>query len=94
MRLQAVKKLSSTLLEEPTPYLGALHVAVTQGYSPLNHRGWLRGVSPEEIAHGMIFAVADAARSEAGSASLNAWKRCLLRTAFVLNVRDPPEQCV
>ena len=65
--LQAAKHLSNTLFKEPTPYPGALHVAVTQGYSPLNHRGWLRGGSPEEIAHGMIFAASHAVRSEAGN---------------------------
>ena len=64
LRLQAVKKLSETFFKEPNPYPGALHVAVTPGYEPLNHRGGWHGVSPEELAHGMIFAVAEAARTE------------------------------
>ena len=39
--------------------------------------------APEELTHGMIFAVADAVRSEAGNTDLlNAWKRCLLSTPF------------
>ena len=83
LRLPVAKRLSKTLLEEPRFYPGALHVAVVQGYSPLNHRGWLHGVSPEEIAHGMSSDVADAVRSEAGNTHLlNAWKRCLLITPF------------
>ena len=44
LNLQVAKHLSNTVFKEPTPYPGALHVAVTQGYSPLNHRGWLRGM--------------------------------------------------
>ena len=83
MRIFNVKNLSNTVFKEPTPYPGALRAAVTQGYSPHNHRGEWRGVSPDELARGMILAVADAARSEAGNADLlNAWKRCLLSTPF------------
>ena len=62
LRLHAAKKLPSALFDEPKPYPGALHVAVTPGYAPLSHRGGWHGVSPEELAHGMIFAVADAVR--------------------------------
>ena len=36
LRLHAVKKLPSTLFDEPKPYPGALHVAVTPGYAPLS----------------------------------------------------------
>ena len=43
LRLQAVKKLSTTLFKEPNPYPGALHVAVTPGYLPLSHRGRMAG---------------------------------------------------
>ena len=83
LRLHVAKYLSNTAFAEPRPYPGALHVAVAQGYSPLNHRGWLHGVSPEEISHAMIFAVAGAARSDAGNTQLlSAWKQCLLSTAF------------
>ena len=42
----------------------------------------------------MIFAVADAARSETGNADLlNAWKRCLLSTTFAFQVLATPERC-
>ena len=76
LRLQAVKKLSKTLFHEPSPYPGALHVAVAPGYEPLNHRGGWHGVSPEELTHGMIHAVAEAVRTEADNAVLlNDWKR-------------------
>ena len=70
LRLQAVKKLSTTLFKEPSPYPGALHDAVMPGYEPLNHRGGWHGVSPEELTHGLIFAVAEAVRSEADNADL------------------------
>ena len=84
LRLPVVKRLSN---------LGALHVAVAQGYNPLNHRGWLHGVSPEEITHGMIFAVADAARLDAGNTRLlSAWKRCLLSISFTFQVLSAPEE--
>ena len=39
LRLHAVKKLPNTLFDEPKPYPGALRVAVTPGYAPLNHWG-------------------------------------------------------
>ena len=70
LRLHAAKKLPTTLFKEPTPYLGALRVAVPLGYSPFNHRGGLCGVSLEELTHGIIFAVADAVGSEAEHADL------------------------
>jgi len=93
LRLQAVKKLSTTLFKEPNPYPGALHVAVTPGYLPLSHRGGWQGVSPEDLTHGLIFAVAEAVRSEADNADrLNAWKRCLLSTTFHFKVLPTPEQ--
>ena len=95
LRLQAATYLSNTAFAEPRPYPGALHVAVAQGYNPLNHRGWLHGVSPEEVAHGMIFAVAAAMRSEAGNTTpMNAWKRCLLSTPFTFQLLGTPEQRV
>ena len=95
MRLQVAKRLSNTLFEEPSFYPGALHVAAVQGYNHLSHRGWLRGASPEDIAHGMIFAAADAVRSEAGNTNLlSAWKRCLLSTTFTFKVLGTPEQRV
>ena len=75
------------------PYRGALRGAVTQGYSPLSHRGGWHGASPAELAHGMIFAVADAVRSEAGNTDLlNAWKRCLLSTTFTFQALAAAEQ--
>ena len=93
LRLQAVKKLSNTFFKEPSPYPGTLHVAVTPGYEPLNHRGGWHGVSPEELAHGMIFVVAEAARTESDNLDLlNAWKRCLLSTPFHFKLLANPEQ--
>ena len=95
LHLQVAKRLSNTLLEEPRFYLGALRVAVAQGYNLLNHRGWLHGVSPEAIAHVMIFAVADAVRSDAGNTKLlSVWKRYLLSTAFTFHVLNTPEERV
>ena len=41
----------------------------------------------------MIFAVADAARSEAGNTDLlNAWKRCLLSTSFIFQLLATAQQ--
>ena len=60
LNIYNAKNLSHIVFKEPTPYPGELRVAATQGYNPLNHRGGWRGVSPEELAHGMVFAVADA----------------------------------
>ena len=84
LNINSVKTLSNTVFKEPTPYpVDALHVVVTPGYNPHNRRGEWRGLCPEELTHGMIFAVADAVRSEAGNTDLlNAWTRCLLSTPF------------
>ena len=66
---------------------------MAQGYSPHSHRGEWRGVSPEELAHGIIFAVPDAVRSEAGNTDLlNAWKRCLLSASCTSKVLASAEQ--
>ena len=70
LRLQAVHKLASTLFATPTPYPGAMHIAVTRACVPLNHRGAWYSVSPEELAHAKIFAVADAVRTEAANTDL------------------------
>ena len=60
---------------------------LTPGYNSHSSRGELRGLCPEELTHGVVFAVADAVRSEAGSTGLlNAWKRCLLSTPFTFVV--------
>ena len=59
---------------------------MTPVYNPHSNRGEWRGLCPEELTHGMIFAVAGAVRSEAGNTDLlDAWKRCLLSApvAFV-----------
>ena len=83
-----VKSLPNTVFKEPTPYpVDALRVAVTPGYNPHHRRGEWRGLCPEELTHGMICAVADAVRSEAGNTDLlNAWKRCLLSTTLAFQV--------
>ena len=93
LRLQAVRTLASTLFQSPTPYPGALHIAVTPGYEPLLHRGAWNSVSPEELAHAMIFAVADAVRTEPDNIDrLNAWKRCLLSTTFTFKLLATAQQ--
>ena len=49
-------------------------------------------MSPEEIAHAMIFAVAQAVRQEGGNADyLNAWKRCLLSATFTFKLLPTAE---
>jgi len=93
LRLQAVRQLASTLFKSPTPYPGALHVAVTPGYQPLIHKGAWNAVSPEELAHAMIFAVADdVQRAPDNIDLLNDWKRCLLSTTFTFKLLATAEQ--
>lgn len=93
LRLQAVKKLATTLFQTPTPYPGTLHIAMTPWCIPLNHRGSWHAVSPEELAHAMVFAVADVVRSDAANTDkLNAWKRCLLSTTFTFKMLRTAEQ--
>ena len=93
LRLQAVHKLASTQFATPTPYPGAMHIAVTRACVPLDHRGAWYSVSPEELAHAMIFAVADAVRTEAANTNLlNSWKWCLLNTIFTVKVLDTAKQ--
>ena len=92
LRLEAVKDLTSNFFRTPTPYPGSVHVAVTPGFMPLNHKGSWLSMSPEEIAHAMIFAVADAVRLESGNMDyLNAWKRCLLSTTFTFKLLPTAE---
>ena len=87
LRLEAVKDLASLLFAEPTPYPGALHVAVTADFVPLNHKGSWKSMSPEEIAHAMLFAVSDAVKNESGNLEfLNNWKRCMLSTTFTFKL--------
>ncbi len=87
LRLDAVKDVAANLFRAPTPYPGALHVAVSEGFLPLNHKGSWLSMSPEEVAHAMLFAVADAVRKESGNTEyLNAWKRCLLSTTFTFKL--------
>ena len=92
LRLDAVKDLASNLFKKPTPYPGSLHVAVTPGFMPLNHKGAWFSMSPEELAHAMVFAMADAVKRESGNTDyLNAWKRCALSTTFTFKVLPTAE---
>ena len=55
---------SRYIFAEPTPYPGALHVAASPHESRLDHTGAWRCLSPEELHHAMIFAIADAVRTQ------------------------------
>ena len=49
-------------------------------------------MSPEELAHAMVFAMADAVKRESGNTDyLNAWKRCPLSTTFTFKVLPTTE---
>ena len=87
VRSEAVKRMAAQHFHTPIEYPGMLHVAVTTDYEPLNHRGSWHSVSPEEMAHAMLFAVADAVRREQDNLELlGAWKRCMLCTTFRFTV--------
>ena len=93
LRLSGVLQLAKHLFHSPTPYPGSLHVAASPGYAPLDHRGSWHSLSPEELHHAMVFAVADAIRSEPDNLDmLNDWKRCLLSTTFMFKSFDTAEQ--
>ena len=92
LRLTAVQQLAKNLFAEPTPYPGALHVAMSPSESPLDHTGAWRCVSPEELHHAMIFAIADAVRTEPTNLELlNGWKRCALSTTITFKNLETAE---
>ena len=92
LRLTAVQQLADNLFAEPTPYPGALHVAMTPSESPLDHTGAWRCVSPEELHHAMIFAIADAVRTDPTNHELlNNWKRCALSTTITFKNLETAE---
>jgi len=79
--------------DTPKEYPGILRVAVTDDYEPLNHRGSWHSMSPEEMSHAMIFAVADAVRREPDNLELlSAWKRCMLCTTFKFKLLPTAEK--
>ena len=70
LRLAAVQQLANHLFDEPAPYPGALRVATSPHESPLDHTGAWRCLSPEELHHAMIFAIADAVRTQPNNQEL------------------------
>ncbi len=80
VRLGAVKQLVQTIFAKPAP-LETIHVAVlSPAYKPLEHKGALKRVSPEEITAAFIMAVArDIDKNEAVEV-LSEWKTFMLST--------------
>ncbi len=75
-----MRELVKTAFAKPTP-VENVHVAVTSpAYKPLQHKGALRRVSPEEITAAFILAVArDVDNHEADEVILQ-WKAYMLST--------------
>ena len=84
---------SRDFFAEPTPYPGALHATPSPQESPLDYTGAWHTLSPAELHHAMIFAIADVVRTQPNNSELlTDWKRCALSTTITFNHLESAEQ--
>ena len=86
LRVSAIELMAKTIFGRPTP-LGTIHVAVPDHeYNPLERKGALLRVSPEEVTGAIVLAIARDIRNSESDEVLQAWKQIALSTTCVFKV--------
>lgn len=86
LRVAAIENLAQTTFRQPVS-IGTVHVAVTgPQYNPLEHKGALLRVSPEELTGAYVLAIARDIRNNEPNEVLLAWKQYVLSTTCVFKV--------
>ena len=85
LRGSAIEAMTATTFQEPA--MCTVHVAVPdKSWNPLEHKGALLRVSPEEITGAIIFAIERDIRDEKPDAILKSWRSTALSTTCVFKV--------
>jgi hypothetical protein len=81
LRMGAIEHMSRTVFMQPSPV--AVHIGVEQpSFNPLQHKGALKRVSPEELTAAVFLAIARDIKNQEPDALLRQWRRqCLSTTA-------------
>ena len=86
LRVSAIEFMAKTTFGSPTP-LGTVHVAVPDhDYNPLERKGALLRVSPEEVTGAIVLAIARDVRNSESDEVLQAWKQVALSTTCVFRL--------
>ena len=86
LRVSAIELMAKTTFGSPTP-LGTVHVAVPDhDYNPLERKGALLRVSPEEVTGAIVLAIARDVRNSESDEVLQAWKQVALSTTCVFRL--------
>lgn len=91
-RVSAIKELQMHYFQVPTVFPGTVTVAVAPNENPLDARGSMRRISPEEPLHACLLELAEGIRQGIPDAqTLQAWKRVLLSVSFEFKLLDAEE---
>ena len=86
LRCSAIESMSATRFAKPC-IMDVLHVAVPdKDYNPLEHKGALLRVSPEEITAAVLLAIARDIEDGVPDAVLKAWRNTVLSTTCTFKV--------
>ena len=92
LRASAIEHMSKTLFKEPTRMDG-VHIAVTgPEFRPLEHKGALKRVSPEEVTGAIVLAIARDIKNSEPDAVLQRWRQCVLCTSATFKVPTAPDR--
>ncbi len=84
----AIDGLNTSTFNEPEDYIGTTVILVPEKkFNPLNHKGGLMRLSPEEMFYAKILRVADIIKTEpANTELLNRWRAAFLNSSFTFEL--------
>jgi hypothetical protein len=92
VKMQRVMELAEHLYSQPGVFSGMVHIGVPRDFNVLEHKGALCRVSPEELVHALVFAVASAISAKADDSTLQAYRRMMLSVTFRFEVLETEDQ--
>ena len=86
LRVSAIEAMARTTFRAPVS-VGTIHVAVPGAeFNPLEHKGALLRVSPEEITGALVLAISRDIQNNEPAEVLQSWKQVILSTTCVFKV--------
>ncbi len=82
VRMRAVKELANTIFAKPRPIESVTIALPSRDYKPLEHRGGLHRLSPDEITAAYIFAIKRDIDNQKSEEVLMQWREHMLCTTF------------
>ena len=94
VRTETVEEITERYFTEPAPVPHTIIISLKAGERPLDKRGALCAVSPEEMRHAMMAAIARDIMNGVGSGVLEEWCRKVLSCTATLQVHaTEAERC-